>query len=108
MFLEKIKSIYCGYTENRTQYIVYFGLCTTNPDNEVPRQVTPSKWLIYAVSETSEVPNLHHLHQTYTKRCRKPCRAETIAYFKTYDLDGLVFIKVFFCLTDRHNQAEMI
>lgn len=37
MFLEKIKSIYCGYTENHAQYIVYFGLCTTNPDYEIHR-----------------------------------------------------------------------
>ena len=32
----------------------------------------------------------------------------TYAYFNEFDLGGCVFIKVFFCLTDRQNQAEMI
>ena len=32
----------------------------------------------------------------------------TDAYFIEFDLDGFVFIKVFFYLTDRQNQAEMI
>ena len=32
----------------------------------------------------------------------------TYAYFNEFDLGGFVFIKVFFCLTDRQNQAEMI
>ena len=32
----------------------------------------------------------------------------TDAYFNEFDLDGFVFIKVFFCLTDRQIQVEMI
>ena len=75
MFLEKIKSIYCGYTESRTQYIVYFGLCTTNPDDEILRQVTLQKPSVYAGFEPSYVSDLRHLRQTYAKRCRKSCRA---------------------------------
>ena len=47
-------------------------------------------------------------NESYAKRCRKLYRAKTIAYFNEFDLDGFVFIKVFFCLTDRQNQAEMI